>query len=430
MPSGVSYMLENRLISKRAFADLFQRQQHPARRRLHRRAARAAAASLAPDVESPRRRGAHARASTTRPTSSTPSSPSGWASTLVEGRDLFVDDDDCVYMRTIAGPQQRRRDLPAHRRPVPRPRGVPARLRARRARADAGVAGGQRRPSPTRPAPAWPTTRSCTPGCPTSSATTSARSRSSRTCRRTAACTADERALRARPHRRAGGEAGQRERRLRPADRQPGDRASELAARVAAIEADPRNWVAQPILIALDGADPLRRGIEPRHVDLRPVHPHRPHELRDRGRAHAGRAARGLARRELLARAAAARTPGSSRRSVSALMLLSRVAENLYWAARYLERAEDTARHRAGATPNLIVDLPTRCPRQWEPLLAITGSASSFDARYERRRRGHDRALPRRRPDQPGSVLDVASSRRGRTCAPPGRSCPARRGRR
>ena len=38
VPSGVSYMLENRLISKRAFADLFERQTS-SRRRLHRRAA-------------------------------------------------------------------------------------------------------------------------------------------------------------------------------------------------------------------------------------------------------------------------------------------------------------------------------------------------------------------------------------------------------
>ena len=61
----------------------------------------------------------------------------------------------------------RARDLPPDRRPVPRSRGVPARLDARRAGADAGVEGGQRRASPTRRAPASPTTRSCTPGCPT-----------------------------------------------------------------------------------------------------------------------------------------------------------------------------------------------------------------------------------------------------------------------
>ena len=64
-------------------------------------------------------------------------------------------------------------------------------------------------------------------------------------------------------------------------------------------------------------------------------------------------------------------------------MLLSRVAESLYWAARYLERAEDTARIIREHT-NLIVDLPTSVPVDWEPLLAIWGTREAFDARYER----------------------------------------------
>ena len=51
-----------------------------------------------------------------------------------------------------------------------------------------------------------------------------------------------------------------------------GDRAtrSELDAHIALIEADPRNWVAQPIL-SLSTVPTLCDGeIEPRHVDLRP----------------------------------------------------------------------------------------------------------------------------------------------------------------
>jgi len=64
-------------------------------------------------------------------------------------------------------------------------------------------------------------------------------------------------------------------------------------------------------------------------------------------------------------------------------MLLSRVAETLYWAARYLERAEDTARIVREHT-NMIVDLPTSVPVNWEPLLAITGTREAFDARYEK----------------------------------------------
>ncbi len=51
--------------------------------------------------------------------------------------------------------------------------------------------------------------------------------------------------------------------------------------------------------------------------------------------------------------------------------------------ARYLERAEDTARIVREHT-NLMVDLPTSVAVTWEPLLAILGGRAEFDARYER----------------------------------------------
>ena len=53
-------------------------------------------------------------------------------------------------------------------------------------------------------------------------------------------------------------------------------------------------------------------------------------------------------------------------------VLLSRVAENLYWAARYLERAEDTARIVLQHT-NVIIDMPESVSLGWNPLLAILG---------------------------------------------------------
>lgn len=59
-------------------------------------------------------------------------------------------------------------------------------------------------------------------------------------------------------------------------------------------------------------------------------------------------------------------------------MLLSRVAENLYWAARYLERTEDTARFVRSFT-ELILDLPMGVASSWEPLIAIAGSVEEFD---------------------------------------------------
>ncbi len=63
-------------------------------------------------------------------------------------------------------------------------------------------------------------------------------------------------------------------------------------------------------------------------------------------------------------------------------MLLSRVAERLYWAARYLERAEGTARI-VREHSNVIVDLPLTIPPNWDNLLGITGGREGFDERYD-----------------------------------------------
>jgi uncharacterized alpha-E superfamily protein len=62
-------------------------------------------------------------------------------------------------------------------------------------------------------------------------------------------------------------------------------------------------------------------------------------------------------------------------------VLLSRVAEQLYWTARYVERAEDTARV-VGEHTHLLVDLPTSVPLTWEPLLSVTGARRQFDEGY------------------------------------------------
>ncbi|MEQ1699927.1 MAG: alpha-E domain-containing protein [Ilumatobacteraceae bacterium] len=64
-------------------------------------------------------------------------------------------------------------------------------------------------------------------------------------------------------------------------------------------------------------------------------------------------------------------------------MLLSRVADNLYWGARYLERAEDTARVVRSFT-ELILDLPTGVASSWEPLLAVVGSRAEYDVGHAR----------------------------------------------
>jgi len=61
--------------------------------------------------------------------------------------------------------------------------------------------------------------------------------------------------------------------------------------------------------------------------------------------------------------------------------LLSRVADRIYWAARYLERAEDTARI-VRAHSEMLADLPSQQPAMWKPLIAVAGSNAQYDARF------------------------------------------------
>ncbi|WP_201276114.1 alpha-E domain-containing protein [Methylotetracoccus oryzae] len=63
------------------------------------------------------------------------------------------------------------------------------------------------------------------------------------------------------------------------------------------------------------------------------------------------------------------------------MAMLSRVAEHLYWMARYLERAENMAR-LITANGNLILDLPKDIRPGWDALIAITGSHERFYDRH------------------------------------------------
>lgn len=61
--------------------------------------------------------------------------------------------------------------------------------------------------------------------------------------------------------------------------------------------------------------------------------------------------------------------------------MLARVAESLYWMARYIERAEDTAR-LINAHAQFALDVPQPAVRAWEPLAAMAGGAALFRERY------------------------------------------------
>ena len=59
--------------------------------------------------------------------------------------------------------------------------------------------------------------------------------------------------------------------------------------------------------------------------------------------------------------------------------MLSRVAERVYWLARYLERAENTAR-LLNVYSNLLLDLPKGTHIGWHTLVQITGFEEAFSA--------------------------------------------------
>jgi uncharacterized alpha-E superfamily protein len=64
------------------------------------------------------------------------------------------------------------------------------------------------------------------------------------------------------------------------------------------------------------------------------------------------------------------------------MTMLSRVANNVYWMARYIERAENTAR-LINVNTHLLLDLPKRVRLGWEPIVDITSSRDYFHSNYE-----------------------------------------------
>jgi len=266
VPSGVSYLLENRLVSKRAFADLFAHQSiqpvddYPDE-------LLSLLASLAPDVDEPTiavltpglHNSAYFEHSFLAQRMGVP---------LVEGRDLFVGPDDHLYARTIGGPRRvdvlyrRVDDLyldPEAFEPTSL-LGVPGLLRAWRAGHVAIANAPGSGVADDKVLYAWVPDliryylgeEPLLPNVPT-----------------LRCCYEDER-------RQVLADLGDFV--VKPADESGGygllignqATSEQLAEAAAAIEADPRRWVAQPIL-SLSTVPTLCDGkIEQRHVDLRP----------------------------------------------------------------------------------------------------------------------------------------------------------------
>ncbi len=62
--------------------------------------------------------------------------------------------------------------------------------------------------------------------------------------------------------------------------------------------------------------------------------------------------------------------------------MLSRTAENLFWIARYMERAETTARLLDVGARMALIPSAAGYRSEWDSLLQATGNADGFDAKY------------------------------------------------
>lgn len=267
VPSGVSYVLENRAVAKRAFAELFARQSiRPVD--AYTDELNKLLTSLAPEGTG----NPQIAVLTPGVFNSAYFEHSFLAqrmgAELVEGADLVVGDDDCVYMRTITGLERvhviyRRIDDLFLDPEVFNPDsmlGVPGLMRAWKA-GNVGIANAPGAGvADDKVVYAWVPDliryylgeEPLIPNVPTYR------------------CMYDE------ERRFVIDNIGELV--LKPANESGGygivigDRATptQLAAAVEAIERDPRNWVAQPILSLSTTPTLIDGSIEPRHVDLRP----------------------------------------------------------------------------------------------------------------------------------------------------------------
>lgn len=91
--------------------------------------------------------------------------------------------------------------------------------------------------------------------------------------------------------------------------------------------------------------------------------------------------------------------------------MLSRVAETIYWMARYIERAENTAR-LISVNANLLMDLPKGVAPGWAPLTAIMGSDGDYRARNQDYSERQILKFLIGDADNPGSILSSLAAAR------------------
>ncbi len=97
--------------------------------------------------------------------------------------------------------------------------------------------------------------------------------------------------------------------------------------------------------------------------------------------------------------------------SLESMALLSRVAETVYWMARYIERAENVARYLT-VNLNLALDMPMTPEQHWRPLIDITGDLDQFKERYEHPTQANVLEFLTRDPEYPSSIFSCLRTAR------------------
>ena len=91
--------------------------------------------------------------------------------------------------------------------------------------------------------------------------------------------------------------------------------------------------------------------------------------------------------------------------------MLSRVANSIYWMARYMERAENIARF-VDVNLHLILDGPVENKEQWEPLVIVSGDFEQFKDKYGFATKDNVINFLTFDRDNPNSIISSVSSAR------------------
>jgi uncharacterized alpha-E superfamily protein len=87
--------------------------------------------------------------------------------------------------------------------------------------------------------------------------------------------------------------------------------------------------------------------------------------------------------------------------------MLSRIADSLYWLARYIERAEETARILDVNYHMMLEQSSQHYRLRWEPLVAMAGEEQRFRQSYSEATSRTVFEFLAFRQDNPSSILTV-----------------------